>query len=165
MGCHENREQTPTAPVAPVTLLRDPAKLTLGCEGSWPLRFDQMVQPVLDRRCTGCHSPGGEAPQYDLTGPKAHASLLAYADNDLQNLVFEKDASIPGESPSLCSKLLQYLAGDDLHRKIVLDADERDRLYTWMDTYGHTQGAFSAEQEGELVEFKARYGFLFEATH
>ncbi|NLS91104.1 MAG: discoidin domain-containing protein [Planctomycetaceae bacterium] len=164
VGCHENREQTPTAPVTPLALLREPAKLTLGCEGSWPLRFDQMVQPVLDRRCTSCHSPSGEAPTYDLTGPKAHGSLLAYGGNDLQNLVFEKDASIPGESPSLRSKLLQYLATDDLHRKVILDADERDRLYTWMDTYGHTQGAFSAEQEGELVEFKGRYGFLFEAA-
>ncbi|GEM_PF-2026780 len=102
------------------------------------MRSLTYVQPVLDRRCSGCHSPGGKAPACDLTGPSARGSLLAYADNDLQNLVFEKDASIPGESPSLCSKLLQYLAGDELHRKIVLGADERDRLHTWMDTYGHT---------------------------
>jgi cytochrome c553 len=162
VGCHENREKTPTAPIAPLALLREPARLTLGCEGSWPLRFDQMVQPVLDRRCTSCHSPTGESPEYDLTGPKAHASLLAYADNDLQNLVFEKDASIPGDTPSLRSKLLRYLATDDLHRKIDLDPDELDRLYTWMDTYGHTQGAFSSEQEAELVEFKNQYSFLFD---
>ena len=162
VGCHENREKTPTAPITPLALLEEPAKLTLGCEGSWPLRFDQMVQPVLDRRCASCHSPSGEAPEYDLTGPKAHASLLTYADNDLRNLVFEKDYSLPGEGPSIRSKLLQYLATDDLHKKIELDAEERDCLYTWMDTYGHTQGAFSPEQETELVEFKSEYSFLFE---
>ncbi len=164
VGCHENREKTPTAPIAPLALLEEPAKLTLGCEGSWPLRFDQMVQPVLDRHCTSCHSPSGEAPEYDLTGPKSHASLLAYADDDLRNLVFEKDYSLPGESPSLRSKLLEYLATDDLHKKVELNADERDRLYTWMDTYGHTQGAFSLEQEEELTEFKEQFGFLFESA-
>jgi hypothetical protein len=162
VGCHENREKTPTAPIAPLALLEEPSKLTLGCEGSWPLRFDQMVQPVLDRHCTSCHSPTGESHEYDLTGSKAHASLLAYANDDLRNLVFEKDYSLPGEGPSLRSKLLQYLVTDDLHREIELNADERERLYTWMDTYGHTQGAFSPEQEAELIEFKNQYSFLFE---
>ncbi len=164
VGCHENREQTPTAPIMPRALLEAPARLTLGCEGSWPLRFDQMVQPVLDRLCTNCHSAGGEAPEYDLTGPKAHGALLAYADGDLQKLVLEKDFSTPGESPSLKSKLLEYLATDDVHGKIVLSRDDRERLYTWMDTYGHTQGSFSPEQEAELIEFKEQYRFLFEAA-
>ncbi len=163
VGCHENREQTPTASITPLALLNEPAKLTLGCEGSWPLRFDQMVQPVLDRRCASCHSPSGEAPEYDLTGTKSHAALLAYANNDLGDLVFEKDFSTPGESPSLRSKLLEYLATDDLHKKIAFNADEHDRFFTWMDTYGHTQGAFSPEQEAELIEFKEQYRFLFEA--
>ncbi len=163
VGCHENREQTPTAPIMPQALLEAPAGLTLGCEGSWPLRFDQMVQPVLDRLCTNCHSPGGEAPEYDLTGPKAHGALLGYADGDLQKLVFEKDFSTAGESPSLKSKLLEYLATDDVHGKMPLSREDRERLYTWMDTYGHTQGSFSAEQEAELIRFKEQYRFLFEA--
>ena len=163
VGCHENREQTPTAPLVPRALLAEPDRLVPGCEGSWPLRFDRMVQPVLDRRCTTCHRPDGEAPGFDLTAPKAYASLLGYAGNDLRDLVFEKDFSAAGESPSLRSKLLQYLSADELHKKVGLEAGEFRRFYTWMDTYGHTQGAFSPEQEAELLQFKRQYAFLFES--
>ena len=161
VGCHENREQTPTAPLTPRALLAEPDRLVPGCEGSWPLRFDRMVQTVLDRRCTSCHCADGEAPGFDLTAPKAYASLLGYAENDLRGLVFEKDFSVPGESPSLRSKLLQYLGSDELHKKVGLEAGEFRRFYTWMDTYGHTQGAFSPEQEAELLQFKRQYAFLF----
>jgi hypothetical protein len=156
-GCHENRETAPKA-AAPLALTRGASPLRPGCEGSWPLRFDTLVQPVLDRHCVSCHRPGGECPEYDLTGDKSHAALLAYADNDLGNLVFEKDFSTPGQSPSLKSKLLEFLAADKVHKAIKVDEDEFERLYTWMDTYGHTQGSFSPEQEAELVEFKSGAG-------
>ena len=159
-GCHENRETAPKA-AAPLALARGASPLRPGCEGSWPLRFDTLVQPALDRRCVSCHRPGGKCPEYDLTGDKSHAALLAHADNDLGSLVFEKDLSTPGQSPSLKSKLLEFLAADKVHKEIKLDEDEFERLYTWMDTYGHTQGSFSPEQEAELVEFKKRYRFLF----
>ncbi|MHB8901976.1 MAG: HzsA-related protein [Thermoguttaceae bacterium] len=162
VGCHENRDKTPLASAMPEALSREASRLTPGCEGSWPLRFDQMVQPVLDRLCTRCHQPGGEAAQYDLSGPKARESLLAYSNKDLETLIFEKDFSIPGESPSLKSKLLEYLAADKVHRPIEIAPGDRERLYTWMDTYGHTQGAFSSQQEAELVEFKRQCAFLFE---
>ncbi len=68
----------------------------------------------------------------------------------------------PAEVPSLKSKLLEFLAADKVHKAIKVDEEEFERLYTWMDTYGHTQGSFSPEQEAELVEFKKRCRFLFE---
>ena len=60
--------------------------MTLGPAGSWPLRFDQLVQPVLDRSCVACHKPGSkdwEAAQLDLTTPKSYENLLNFGGKDL----------------------------------------------------------------------------------
>ena len=102
------------------------------------------------------------AAQFDLSADKAWGTLIGYADNDLHQLVFERDASIVGENPARLSKLLRYLDEDAVHRQIPLSADDRQRLVTWMDTYGHTQGAFSAEQERELEAFRQRMAHLLE---
>ncbi|MCP4594406.1 MAG: hypothetical protein GY842_27055, partial [bacterium] len=47
IGCHESRNQAPPAGGMPLAAQRGPSKLTPGPAGSWPLRFDHLVQPVL----------------------------------------------------------------------------------------------------------------------
>ena len=52
-----------------------------GPEGSWPLRFDRLIQPVLDQHCVSCHAPGAkdaQAAQFDLTPAKSYDSLVRY---------------------------------------------------------------------------------------
>jgi hypothetical protein len=145
--------------------LRGPSKLTPGPEGSLPLRFDRLVQPVLNRSCTDCHSAGGrdvKAARFDLTEPNAYRSLLAFADKDLEKLAFEKDRSEPGHGVARESKLLSLLAQDAAHRDITLSADDFERLVTWMDTYAHYQGHFSPDQEQQLIALKDRYRHLIE---
>jgi hypothetical protein len=90
--------------------------------------------------------------------------MMEYDDNDLATLVFERDASLPGENPARLSRLLQYLRTDKLHRDIALSDTQLRRLAAWMDTYGHTQGAFSAEQEDQLRELRRQYHYLLEET-
>ena len=52
-------------PMAPNILAsaasREPSRLRPGPEGTWPLRYDRLVQPVLDKHCVRCHSPKGKA--------------------------------------------------------------------------------------------------------
>ena len=70
VGCHEQRDTAPLPRGLPLAALREPSQLTPGPDGSWPLRFDQLVQPVLDRHCVSCHKPGVEnaaAAAFDLT--------------------------------------------------------------------------------------------------
>src|SRR5690606_106799 len=82
VGCHEPRNQAPPSSGPPMAALRGPAKLTPGPDGSWPLRFDRLVQPVLNRNCTECHSTASrhaEAVRFDLTEPHAYRNLMAFA--------------------------------------------------------------------------------------
>ena len=164
VGCHESRDQTPMANDVPIALQQGPSKLTPAPEGSWPLRFDRLVQPILDRNCVACHSPGHNnvaAAAFDLTGENAYQNLIAFGEKDIEKLAFEKDRSEVGQCPAQQSKLMALLANDPLHKDIALDADSLERLITWMDTYAHRQGSFSSSQEEQLVALRQRYRHLF----
>lgn len=157
IGCHESRYTAP-AGQRMLAMARGPSKIQPDVEGTWPLRFDRLVQPVLDQRCVACHHPGAAEPaaaQLDLSAGKAWNTLIGYAGGDLSALVFERDASIPGDNPARQSKLLQYLDQDAAHREVGLTGEDLRRLAAWMDTYGQTQGAFSPEQEQQLTAFRA----------
>jgi hypothetical protein len=163
IGCHESREAAPQVRPAPAAALREPSKLTAGPQGSWPLRFDTLVQPVLDKQCVGCHSPhsgDAKAARYDLSPAKSYANLLAYANNDLGNLAHERDRSVAGECPARKSKLLALLRAPGGHGGGHLDADDLARLATWMDTYAQRLGHFSDAQEAKLREFRQRLAGL-----
>jgi hypothetical protein len=103
VGCHEHRDSAPLPARMPLAALRDASPLTPDPDGSWPLRFDQLVQPVLDRHCVSCHKRGVEnavAAAFDLTPAAAYKNLLEYADGDLRKLAFERDRSFVGQIPA-----------------------------------------------------------------
>jgi len=149
----------------PLAMQNGASKLTPGPEGSWPLRFDRLVQPVLDKHCVECHGVDAgdtKTASFDLTTPFAYQNLIAFAEKDLEKLAFEKDRSFVGECPARRSKLLALLAEDANHSDIALDENSFERLVTWMDTYAHRQGSFSPEQEKQLAALKQRYRHLLE---
>ena len=160
VGCHESRDATPPPRRIPLAALRKPSLLTPGPEGSWPLRFDRLVQPVLNRACLSCHQPGTDGAGFPLTPDHAWKSLLEYGNRDLHRLVFERDASLPGESPSKDSRLVAFLETDPIHRDLPLVPDDWRRLRIWMDTYGHLRGSFTDDQDRELEALRKRYDFL-----
>ncbi len=157
IGCHESREAAPKVGRMPLAAVRGTGRLTPGPEGTWPLRYDRLVQPVLDRHCVSCHSPGGEQPpavRFDLTSGKSYANLMSYADGDLNKRAFERDASLVGDCVAQNSKLLELLTRGDGHQGVKLDAESFDRLVTWMDLYAPTRGSFSDQQEELLRQMK-----------
>ena len=163
IGCHESRELAPPTGNRPFAALRGPSKLTPGPAGSWPLRFDHLVQPVLDKSCVSCHSPGSgseKAAAFDLTPANSYRSLLSFADKDLEKLAFEKDASIVGQCPASRSRLLEMLTKPEGHEGVRLEPDSFNRLVTWMDVYAQRLGSFSEEQEDELRELHGKMAFL-----
>jgi hypothetical protein len=162
VGCHESRDATPPSRRVPLAAGRTPSLLRAGPEGSWPLRFDRLVQPVLDRACVSCHRPGTEGADFPLTPAVAWKNLLDYGGRDLRQLVFERDASTPGVSPSKDSLLGAFLETDPVHRDLDLTPDDWRRLWTWMDTYAHIRGSFTDAQDRELEALRKRYGFLLE---
>jgi hypothetical protein len=165
VGCHESRDAAPALARSPMALRRGPAKLTAEPSGSWPLRFDELVQPVLDKQCVSCHKADAKDPKgakFDLTAPKAYQSLLTYAGGDLKKLAFEKDRSIVNECPARKSKLMGLLTAEKGHEGVRLDAVARYRLAVWMDTYAQVQGSFSKQQEDDLRQFRQKMAGLIE---
>ena len=159
VGCHESRDSAPATGTIPLAAARDPSPLAPGPEGSWPLRYDRLVQPVLDRLCVECHRPGADdakAAAFDLTPAKSYDALISYADKDLYKLAFERDQSTVGDMPARKSRLLALLRDGDGHYDVKLTPDDLDRLATWMDTYVHRIGHFSDEQEAELDELRRK---------
>ena len=164
VGCHESRETAPAlSPGPPAALRRGPSRIAPGPEGSWPLRYDRLVQPVLDRHCVSCHRPGAADPRgaaLDLAPARSYGTLLSWGDRDLHRLVFERDRSIAGETPARRSRLLALLRTG--HAGVTLDRDALDRLVTWMDTYAQVRGHFSDRQEEELRELRRRWAGLLQ---
>lgn len=157
VGCHEPRT---TAPLLrrPEALNRGASKITPGPEGSWPLRYDRLVQPVLDRRCAGCHHPQATNPQaaaFDLSKVSSYDRLIAWGKPSLADHVrqcYNEGQSRPGNCEAQQSTLLKMLRQG--HHGVVLDGDDLERLVTWMDTYAQRQGAFSEDQEQRLLQLR-----------
>ena len=168
IGCHEHRQQAP--PVKPALAAgRDPSSVTAGPEGSWPLRFDRLVQPVLEARCVSCHNPqatNAVAAKLDLTPAKAYATLVAFGKPSLQEQIgegYRRGFSVTGDGIAQKSALLALLEAPQGHYGVRLDAGSRERLLTWMDTYAQRLGSFSDEQERDLVALRrASAGWLLE---
>jgi hypothetical protein len=159
IGCHESRHLAPTVGLARA-LARSPSPITPGPEGSWPLRFDRLVQPLVAAHCVNCHNPAATnavAAKFDLSPARAYASLVAFGKPSLQDQVresYRRGFSTAGEGIAQKSALLRLLDSPEGHYGVLLDHDARERVFTWMDTYAQVLGSFSEEQERDLIELK-----------
>lgn len=162
IGCHEPRNTAPpNRPLAAAS--RAPSRLTPPVAGAWPLRFDKLVQPVLDARCVSCHAPGRDGAKWDLTPARAYATLMGYGSPNLTTYVkarWSEGRSLSGQGPALSTPLWKLLTAAGGHRQVVLGSEERERLATWMDTYAQRLGSFSVAQEAELEGLKVRWAGL-----
>jgi hypothetical protein len=147
----------------PLASARTPVKPVPDPEGSWPIRFDRLVQPVLDAKCYDCHHPGVEnavAAGFDLTPAKAYDTLVGYGKPSLRDFIRQRwndGRSIAGEGPALTGALMPRITAGPEHAKLAMDADSTYRLILWMDTYAQRLGAFSAGQEEELARLKEQF--------
>lgn len=166
IGCHEHRATAPPARTV-LAAMREPSKLTPGPSGSWPFRFDQLVQPVVEANCVRCHQPGTQenlGAKFDLTAPRAYDSLINYGKPSLREHVrsrYAEGRSIANAGAAQTSTLLAFLESDSVH-KPLFDAPARERFITWIDIYGQRLGSFSDEQERQLTELRKNLSSLFE---
>lgn len=159
-GCHENAHASPGTPARPPLALQAPAvELSPEVEGSSPVSFPRLVQPVLDRHCVSCHTKNkGKAP--DLSGTPAKwsrpgygggsktwsASYIAlttgtYTEGDPgKGFAFAFSARPPDRTPTQttpgafgarASKLYQMLCKG--HHDVKLSPEEMRRITTWLD--------------------------------
>jgi hypothetical protein len=167
VGCHEPRLTAPPPQVLARALRRPPSGIEPGPDGSKPLSYPILVQPVLDKHCLSCHNekePGGGVilsgtPQGHYTASyNALASRVRYSawgvPGDFRRTNNEP-ATVPGFFGARGSALMKLLL--DGHEKVVLSRQEIERLATWMDANALFYGTFDREDQarqlrGERIE-------------
>ena len=165
-GCHDSRKDTPPPSGPLLASLREPSKISVGPEGSWTMRFDKLIQPVLDAQCVRCHSPKSDdakAAKFDLMPARAYQSLTHSGQPSLNDLVlsaYREGVSTEGHNPAARSAVLRQIADPAGHHGVKLDRASLDRFITWMDTYAQRAGTFSPEQEQELERLRREWADL-----
>jgi len=166
IGCHEPRTSAPPQRRLAKALAREPSTIKPGPDGSHPLSYPILVQPVLDRHCVSCHNPGKPEGAVVLTGePQGHytvsynalAPRVRYAawgvPGDFRQANSEPTTA-PGHFGATSSPLLKLLR--DGHQNVHLSGDDLERFATWMDAnvlfYGTFDPADQARQKrGERI--------------
>ncbi len=164
IGCHEDRDSAPPPGVPVQAAAAEPSRITVGPEGSWPLDYRRLVQPVLDAHCVRCHRAESDQPgaaALDLSPRASYDALLNYADKNLHKLAFERDYSAVGDCAARQSKLLALIA-EGRHYEATLTDSDWERLITWMDVYAHRQGHYSDEQAEQIGALRRRWADLLE---
>ncbi len=164
VGCHDPRNVSPTN--ARATALNSlPSKLRLGPDGTWPLRFDRLVQPILDANCTSCHKPGGQAAALDLTGQNAWKNLTTAGKPSITDQVRSHygTPSLPNRTVARDAFLLPMLKAG--HHGVKLDAAATSRLALWLDLYAQKSGTFSDEEEKAVLELRKKWAPMLDGNN
>jgi hypothetical protein len=140
-GCHDPRGSAPPGDQRPIALTRPPSPITPGPPGSNPFNYLTLVQPVLDRRCVGCHEKHAAAPDLKVGDPASDRNFFAASFYNLQcyvgyyeGVMWDKPKTSSGECYALGSRLYRMLRGG--HHGVELSPEEFERLTIWMDSNG-----------------------------
>ena len=158
VGCHEPRRLAPPPRGLAQALLREPSSIEPGPDGSNPLSYPILVQPVLEKHCVSCHRAGKADGGVVLTGePQGHytasynalARLVPYSDwagkpGDFR-VVNNEPTTTPGFFGARGSKLMALLWKG--HYDVKLAAEDLDRLITWMDANVLFYGTFDPQDQ------------------
>lgn len=123
------------------------------------LGYEWLVQPVFDRHCTRCHSPGKSAANFDLTATRApdglaqsFRTLFGLAPGavkpgraliSIANRFSNASVTRAMEFGAHRSRLIQILLNDDLHvKQVQLSQSDWLSLVTWVDANAPYYDAF-----------------------
>ena len=165
VGCHESRLTAPLQRPVAEALTRPPSAIKPGPDGSKPLSYPILVQPVLDKHCIRCHDGRQPKPGFALTGkPQGHYTVsynvlakrvphAAWRGGDFRKTNSEPVAQ-PDHFGARGSRLMTMLL--EGHKDVTLSRDDLDRVITWMDAnvlfYGTFDPADQARQQrGERI--------------
>jgi hypothetical protein len=165
IGCHEPKHQPPRygGEKVPIAMQSEPSAIEPEGEGTYPLTFARLVQPVLDARCVACHDKEAKAPglrgdrfgKYGWSESMHALHRLAWGKHGGNGALHSRNKrsySIPGQEGARVSKLYAHLNGG--HKKVKLRADEMRRITLWLDCNSCFYGAYSEIEKqaaGEVV--------------
>lgn len=170
IGCHEKRNNVPTAALSSLLALRRPPSLpgpqTGEQTGQRCLDFEADVQPILDRHCVSCHNGENDDTDLDLRGTPTDMFCLSYENligrkcthrradwyqvkprDLLGTLIFENAPSFgnaeylpPRSLGSTTAPLVDLLRQG--HHDVRLSEPEMVRLTTWIDSNAQYYGSY-----------------------
>jgi len=168
IGCHQYPGRVPSPHLPSMAQMRAPSMIAAGPDGSKPLSYPLLVQPVLDNHCVKCHSGASAAADIVLTGAPEGSFTASY--NALAPRVsFSQWNSSPSANyepqtqPDVfgarASPLMALLLKG--HQGVELSEEDIERLATWMDANALFYGTFEPhdqqlQQRGERIALPAR---------
>ena len=163
VGCHAHRDKAP--PVGQVTLAsgRKPSPIKPGPDGSKPLNYAILVQPILNKHCVDCHGEKDPDGGITLTGTpekqftrsyNALVRLVSYSEWKSTPQANHEPLTYPDQFGARASKLMRLLS--EGHEGVELSEKELERLITWMDANALFYGTFDPadqqkQQRGERI--------------
>ncbi len=164
-GCHERKHQPPElSGGVPLAMRRSPSPIEPEPEGSNPLNYVRLVQPVLDRHCVACHrkedaldlsgvleGPHGFTRSYNTLAAK-YGFYFDSTNGSFRHSLRGGARTDVGQFGARAAKLTAYLGAD--HYGVKLPNAERRRLIVWLDANSDFFGAYentAAQSRGEVV--------------
>ena len=155
VGCHESKWEAPQ-PSIPTAFQRDPSPLVPNLEdGSAPLTYSRLVEPVLEQSCRPCHTELGIGePQladyrFAFIGTGGSSGLFSTAYNPVQGGGYRTK---PGWFGALYTGLAGILM-DESHRP-HLTMEDINRITLWVDANSNELGAYhnvDEQRAGQVV--------------
>ncbi|MBR2694244.1 MAG: NPCBM/NEW2 domain-containing protein [Thermoguttaceae bacterium] len=158
-GCHEDRlTATDQRTAPPLATQRAPSEITPDPDGSRPINFVRLIQPILDSKCVNCHDASDDERAIDLSDyPKdahfsnAFTNLTKYCFY-YDDYLWDEPRTEPMNFGSRRSRLYEILTSD--HHGVELTPEELYRFTLWMDNNCDFYGAYikiPEQRRGEVV--------------
>ncbi len=170
LGCHESKHSTPeTRPTEPILAMRlamrrAPSKIVPDVDGTNPINYVRLIQPVLERNCVGCHQ---EKKALDLTNviegrygwtrsyenlSRKYGFYFSVAKKNLLDPIHGGSRTTAGKFGAKAAPLLEYL--NETHYGVNLSEKDLHRMIVWLDANSEFYGAYEnimAQARGEIV--------------
>ena len=140
-GCHETKWNTPSVNPNTLASRRRPSKLMPEADGLGPMTYYRAVKPVFDSKCVRCHRMFKQGPQ-DMSYGTLKDYAFYYEGNqwNFPNPVVGGSRTLAGSFGASYSRMGKALL-DSMHRSVV-SADERRRVFMWLDLLSNEYGDF-----------------------
>ena len=159
VGCHDQRYDAPRPTSVPTAFRRDPSDIKRDVEGTHPISYPLLVQPVLDRHCAECHEKETVAGKtFRLGRGKPNEHFFESYKNLRPYAFFYNDAAwteaktFPGKFGAKASKLWPLL--EKGHYDVSLSPEEKHRIAVWLDNNSDFYGSYEnleRQRNGEVV--------------
>ena len=158
-GCHEDRlTATGARNSTPLATRRAPSEIEPDPDGTKPINFVRLIQPILDAKCVECHANSTDERAIDLSdNPKdghfsnAFTNLIKYCFY-YDNYLWDEPRTVPMNFGANRSPLYELLRSD--HYGVHLTPEEMYRFVLWMDNNCDFYGSYThipEQRRGEVV--------------